>query len=292
MRNLSLGAAQIGFEYGVANKTGKPNQKTIFEILDAAKRFEIEWIQTSPEYGDSEKAIGEYLSGTSSGFKVISKFAADVDFSKPQSVLDSLLKSQGRVGPKLRGAFLNDPVLLHQWDRMILPVLDMCYENGVIETAGVSLYSAHELEVAARIDSLDMIQLPFNVFNREVLNSKSLNFAIDSGKTIYVRSVFLQGLLLLRPDELPAHLKGAANWISDWREICHRFGLAPREAAMKYVQARMPSGNLILGAESPSQIEENVATYDSSAVPPEFVHEVEKLLVPERIYDPRKWGRP
>src|SRR3989304_10330472 len=58
---LSLGTVQFGIPYGISNKNGKPNTKTVFEILEYALKNGINSFDTSPAYGRSEKILGSYL---------------------------------------------------------------------------------------------------------------------------------------------------------------------------------------------------------------------------------------
>ncbi len=58
---ITLGTVQLGLEYSIANKTGKPSLENAFKILDAATNGGISSFETSAEYGDSEEVPGNYF---------------------------------------------------------------------------------------------------------------------------------------------------------------------------------------------------------------------------------------
>ena len=58
---FTLGTAQLGMEYGLTNKAGKPELKKAFEVLDEAIKQGIRSFDTASAYGDSEKILGEYF---------------------------------------------------------------------------------------------------------------------------------------------------------------------------------------------------------------------------------------
>ena len=48
-----------------------------------------------------------------------------------------------------------------------------------------------------------MIQLPANILDARFERAGVFEMARQRNKTIYVRSIYLQGLLLLKPEDLP-----------------------------------------------------------------------------------------
>ena len=58
---LALGTAQLGFDYGVANRTGVPAARHAETILSRAYDHGIRILDTSRHYGESERVIGRFL---------------------------------------------------------------------------------------------------------------------------------------------------------------------------------------------------------------------------------------
>jgi len=72
---LCLGTVQLGLDYGVANREGKPSLEKSLKILDFACERGIRWFDTAQAYGNAEEVLGEYLAhrGNLSEFHLISK---------------------------------------------------------------------------------------------------------------------------------------------------------------------------------------------------------------------------
>lgn len=59
---FTLGTVQLGIDYGIANKGGKPDIEKSFSILKTAEELGINAYDTSEAYGDSENVLGKYFS--------------------------------------------------------------------------------------------------------------------------------------------------------------------------------------------------------------------------------------
>ena len=64
---MIIGGAQFGMDYGIANKSGKPNIDVVGKIIKTAISNGSAFIDTAGNYGESEKIIGDILSSGWSG---------------------------------------------------------------------------------------------------------------------------------------------------------------------------------------------------------------------------------
>ena len=103
---LTLGTAQLGLDYGVANKEGKPDKQQTQEILKYAAESGVNCYDTAPAYGESEKIIGDFLSSYhrfAAEPVVVTKLAAispgvKPDFKKVHTLMrQQVIKSLGRL---------------------------------------------------------------------------------------------------------------------------------------------------------------------------------------------------
>src|SRR5690606_37631598 len=79
---LVLGTAQLGLDYGIANKYGKPDQTTAEKIVKTAIVNGAKFIDTARAYGDSENVLGAILStGWSGRSNIITKLSPLIDES-------------------------------------------------------------------------------------------------------------------------------------------------------------------------------------------------------------------
>ena len=58
---ITLGTVQLGLNYGINNAEGQPSKELAGEILSAAVKGGITSLDTSSDYGTSEKVLGEYF---------------------------------------------------------------------------------------------------------------------------------------------------------------------------------------------------------------------------------------
>ena len=74
-KEIILGTAQLGFNYGFCNENLYKSHKKISIIFDYAKKNNINFLDTANNYGNSEKNIGVYnkLKKNTKKFKIITK---------------------------------------------------------------------------------------------------------------------------------------------------------------------------------------------------------------------------
>ena len=61
------------------------------------------------------------------------------------------------------------------------------------------------------------------------------------GKVIYLRSIFLQGLLLMLPEELPASMQFATPVLNRLIGFAEKVGLSIKQLALAHAQAIQPA---------------------------------------------------
>ena len=95
-------------------------------------------------------------------------------------------------------------------------------EKQSISKLGYTIYNPDELKLIYKKYKPDVIQLPFNIFDRRFDETGWLDRLSNDGIEIHVRSVFLQGLLLLDPKSFPNKLEAKKdifilynNWLKD-----------------------------------------------------------------------------
>ena len=76
-------------------------------------------------------------------------------------------------------------------------------EQDIVSKVGISIYSPEILEAVSKIFCMDIVQAPFNIFDQQILSSGWSDKLKQNGVEIHTRSVFLQGLLLMKRSSLP-----------------------------------------------------------------------------------------
>jgi aryl-alcohol dehydrogenase-like predicted oxidoreductase len=292
MTELGLGTAQLGLPYGISNRSGQPSEAAAAEILEQAVRAGVRTIDTAPAYGESEALIGRLLpSGTE--VQVVTKTStlttAEVTKADRQALRDSAERSRERLQRDRL-----DALLVHHGSDLGLPggeriseALIELRETGFADRIGVSIYDRAELELARRLLPLDIVQLPLNAFDQRFLRDGTLAELRDEGIEVHARSAFLQGLLLIAPDELPSHLEAAAAALCRFREWGRSRDLSPIEAALAAVRDQLGVDLILVGANSASELAECVAAMNA---PPTPEAGITSLAVNNpALIDPRHW---
>jgi aryl-alcohol dehydrogenase-like predicted oxidoreductase len=284
MSKIIIGTAQFGLDYGINNDGGKPGKEKIVEILDIAFQNGIRTLDTAEAYGDAIDVIGKYHADTGHLFNVISKFKTGSSLTLITNVAESLKK----LGiPKLAAYLLHDAKDLGN-DLLLRQAMELKKEK-LTDKVGVSVYDNETFLAAIQNDFIDIIQLPFNVFDNWNLRGELIEEAKRKGKTIHVRSVFLQGLLFMEEEKIPVMLTPLIRYIRSLRSISNRFRMSIQELALNYALSKEFIDGVLFGVDSPQQFRTNIVSVNT-VLSAEIVSEIEKIHVKEtELLNPVNW---
>jgi aryl-alcohol dehydrogenase-like predicted oxidoreductase len=256
---LALGAAQFGLNYGIANRTGRVDDETVRRILRRAAAAGVDTVDTAVAYGTSEASLG--LAGVSS-WRVISKLpalpeAADVARWTEEQVQGSLARL--KVG-QLDGLLLHRPAdLLGARSRQYIEALAAVKGKGLVRSVGISIYDPTEIDAIWAVWRPDIVQAPCNVLDRRLLESGWLARLSEHGVRVHVRSVLLQGLLLMPREQRPAWFDPWQGVLDAWLGWCRDVGTTPLAAAVAFVRAQGGVERYVMGVDALAQLEEILA---------------------------------
>lgn len=290
---LVLGTAQFGTDYGVANRTGRPSFATVCAIIREAHAGGVDVLDTAPAYGGSEEWIGRALQelGLREQMRVATKIGPlPQDLSRQEaarqieaSVTDSLKKLGLERIPLC---------LFHrEYNIQYVDELLALRARGLVEAAGVSLVSPEFGWKALRIPQLTAWQIPSNLLDRRYTHSGLTAAAKSAGVAVLVRSVYLQGLLLMDDAATPPFLREVIPARQQLREIARRFGLPLEELAMRAILSRPDVQSVVVGMETVAQAKENVALFAKGPLPADALAAIEAFQpnLPEYVYSPPDW---
>ena len=269
MSRLALGTVQFGIPYGISNQQGKVSLDAATEILNYAHIAGISTLDTAIAYGDSENRLGEI--GVKD-WRIISKLPEipiatnDVLNWVRESVNGSLHRLKI---PCLYGLLLHRPQqLLSNTGQEIYNALDLLKKEGLVDKIGISIYSPTELEELCNRFSFDLIQAPFNIFDRSLKQSGWLSRLKLGGVEVHVRSIFLQGLLLMNPANRPAYFnRWQPIWI-EWEQWLYTNNLTALQACLSFVLSNPDIDRVVVGVDCLSQLQEILAATTIEVVKP------------------------
>ena len=297
---LSLGTVQLGLNYGIHNDSGKPSLETSFRILNAAMEAGINTLDTAAGYGNSEEVIGAWLKTVAEDQRpfIVTK-AAKLDHSSLEALRADL---QSRVASsKARLGLPQLPMLmLHNCDDYLCDkenvklVFDELKASGEILYAGISAYSNHDYGELAS-SGFDAVQIPVNIFDWGQIENGGLQKLKDSGMMIFVRSVYLQGLVFQDPDSIPERMAFCRDTLVKFRNLCKKYQLSPAVLALSYALSLPGVTSLVLGSEKAEQVQQNLALMEQAVDLSEAqMAEIRELFLDtsEQVLNPGLWPKP
>lgn len=297
---LSLGTVQLGLSYGINNADGKPSQETANAILNAAIDGGINTLDTAGAYGDSEVVIGNWLKTVPAEKRpfIVTK-AAGLDHSSLENLRKDLF---GRVktSKERLGVEKLDLLMLHHFDDYLCDkenvrmVMEELKASGEVRFIGASAYSHHDYGELADT-GFDATQIPLNLFDWKQIENGGLKKLEQSGMMVFVRSVYLQGLVFQKPETLAPHMEFARPTLEKFQYLCKKYELTPAALALSYALSLPGVTSLVLGSEKAEQVRQNLALMDQAVeLSAEQMAEIRELFLdtPEQVLNPALWPKP
>ena len=257
MNRIALGTVQFGLPYGIANQRGQVSVDEARLILTHAHAAGVEMLDTAIAYGNSEQRLGEM--GVQQ-WQVVSKLPAvpngcvDIRGWVYQSVEESLQRLQVN---HLRGLLLHRPEqLLSVQGEQLYAALSQLVSDGLVRKIGVSIYEPDEFQRLGEQFDFGIVQIPFNILDHRLLDSGLLHRLCQQGTEVHVRSVFLQGLLLMHPAERPPQFEPWRALWQRWQGWLEEVRLSPLQACLLYVMSFPGIAKVIVGVDSLTQLKE------------------------------------
>ena len=286
---LSLGTVQFGLDYGIANSSGQPSQEKVNDIIDYVYSKKINCFDTAQAYGNSEEVLGKAITNEMSPY-LISKLKSNIF---QENAILSVEKSLDNLDTSILYALLlHDSALLYKWNDTYKSMVVNLKEKKLIKYFGVSIYTDEDFQLAVENDDIEFIQIPFSIFDQRAINKKWFEKAKQHNKLIFIRSIFLQGLLFMQEDELPEHLEKANVPLAIFDDYCQRLKMNRAELALSFVDSVATEALLLFGCDNLNQAKENIDNYN-------HIKKLEKSTInqlidsfnsiDEQIYNPTKW---
>lgn len=288
---LVFGTAQIG----LAGGGQVPGERHAAAMLEAAYDLGIAGFDTAPAYGTAEQRIGRFLSGHDlhDEISICTKLPSlqSIDTARvEQQVEDAMTASLRRLQTDVIDTYLlHDPQDLARHGRTLVDALEHQRRKGRTLRVGVSVYGPDELAWLEEYPELGVVQHPFNLLDRRLLDDGWPRRLAAAGTRLQVRSVLLQGLLAMPLDALPARVPDARQCLETLAAVLEEFALTPATAAVPFALSLEPDG-VVIGADTIAQLRALVASTETS-LPDELFDVLDRRLgeVPAALIDPRTW---
>ena len=226
---LGLGTVQFGQAYGVSNRRGQVPRPEAAAILALAAEAGIPVLDTAANYGEAESVLAAL---DIAPFRIVTKT------SPVKDGVDAVV-ARARLSARNLKA---DTLLVHAaadlGETALWPALQELKAEGLFRRIGISTYFSDDPAALADRFRPDVMQLPFSLLDQRLLRGGALARLKDLGVEVHARSLFLQGLLLMPLETLPAHLAGAAPYVRTLHRRLADAGTTPLAAALGFVLSR------------------------------------------------------
>jgi len=294
---MTLGTAQIGRPYGVANTSGWPSLEKSVDMLSFALHKGVTSLDTARGYGEAEERIGAFLGGSSfQGEPPYITTKLNVGLGKPrpggvilsdrelnelhkdsfahrdqlekivfEAVEASLLKL--RLS-KVNCVLLHDPIEMMVCGASLAKVMGNLITAGYTDEVGVSLYHPAEVDAMLGYEEYTATQLPMSLFDQRMLHSGALHRLNAKNYAVFVRSVFLQGVFFLDPDDLedPLLRQYAGPHIRTLQQLAQDEGMSVAQLAVSFARDAEGVSSLVLGCDTKEQVLENISLMEGPSM--------------------------
>jgi aryl-alcohol dehydrogenase-like predicted oxidoreductase len=282
---LVIGTANFYQKYGITNKYKifKTDLKKIIKFIINNK---IIFLDTAQSYFGSERIIGD---SKLKKFNLITKISfqkkdyTNINLSIKKKILSSLKKLRTK---SIFGLLIHDSSILFSKKRaIILNELDNYKRKGLIQNIGISVYEPKEIKKIWSFWKPDIIQVPYNILDQRFEKTGWLKKFKMSGTKIFVRSCFLQGILI-SDDYNKLKIKSSLIKLKQFKLWCRNNNLSRVESCINFIKNNKYIDFLVVGFFNYKQLQEIFKIFNRK----------KNIRITKRfssnnlnLIDPRKW---
>lgn len=284
---IILGTVQLGLDYGINNKSGKPDLIEAFEILSSAYKNGIRILDTAEAYGSSQEVIGSFhKKNPETKFNVISKVSK---YGNLGNFKDNVLKSLKVLEiESFYGYMVHNYQTLKENPSIYTEMLNI-KNDGFTKLIGISLYENEEIRDVIDNYRFDFIQIPFNILDNHSFRGEIIEKARKSGLRIHTRSSFLQGLFFMDVNALPKSMGPLKKGLESIKGICARHSIEVQDLSLGYVNSKSYIDQIVIGVDSNKQLLSNLKSTEN-VLREKIILEVEEIEVENKeMLNPTNW---
>jgi aryl-alcohol dehydrogenase-like predicted oxidoreductase len=261
------------------------SREEVARILDTAAGHGIDAIDTAIAYGQSESVIGETAQNR---FKIISKLPPiPLDVSN----VSHWVRTQVEASLSRLKCTSLDALLLHRSQDLtdahgaeLYAAINSLKVEKIIQRFGVSIYTPDELDGIIGTFDIDVVQAPLNVFDRRILGVIDQLTALNI--EVHVRSVFLQGVLIAKPENRPQRFQPWSEHFARFDKWVNTSGMSAMACCLGFALQQPGIAKLVIGTTSAKSLAEIMTSIPNThlEVPAHLQSSIEQLI------DPRSWS--
>lgn len=287
MQRLILGTAVFAPGYGISNLGSIFSERQGLALLEAALSLGIQDFDTAPSYGNAERMLG-FVKNAGHKFDVSTKISYE-DCLNPKTIESFITESLKRLQvSQIEILYLHDEKSLLEEDAsQLLKELENLRKCGLFKKLGVSVYTEASLKfLMQKFQQIDVFQVPENICDRRLRESSISQEMIDDHREYIIRSVFLQGLLLMPTCDIPNYLSETRTSVESLQIFAEKKQMTALDLCLAYVRDIAWCNGIIVGASTCRELTKIVRSQDK--LPQNWSKEVKTIS--EKFIDPRNWN--
>tara|TARA_E500000178_G_scaffold30315_1_gene27449 strand:+ start:605 stop:1453 length:849 start_codon:yes stop_codon:yes gene_type:complete len=275
-----LGVTQFGLNYGILNQHNLNKKKKLKQILNFSKKKGINSIYSSKYYGNANKFLAtENLNY----FKLYIKFKSQ-DLLK-KNFLEDFEKMKKKLKKNNLILMLDRFENLKKRERLkIYNILLDLKKDKKINKFGYSIYSFKNLKKICHEFKPNILQCPYNVIDRRLEEKKLLQFLKINKIEIHVRSIFLQGLLILHYSKHPRKFLNWKKIFKKFDDQIQHYKISNLDWCLNFIEKNKYINKILLGVDNIDQLREICSFKNNGKIkfPKMYVKD-------EKLINPSKW---
>lgn len=265
----------------------------------------LNFIDTAPRYGDSERVLGIALRDVASPVLISTKLGGRPEPFDPKDAQG--LRASVDESRRLLGRDVIDVLMIHEPDRPfefdwwagprdyrgpVLDVLEELKSKGIVRFTGLGGTTAYEL---ARVVETGLFDVVLTAFNYSLLwreaEHEVLPAAERAGMGIVIGAPFQQGALAVVHDVTPAR----SGWMSAPRRrqyeslyaLAREIDTPVGELALRFAISNPAVSSVLAGARSSEEVAANVAAVNKGPLAVDVLTRLDEIaaMVPYRPFD-------
>lgn len=283
---IHVGTANFNKSYGFGKRSSMFQINDLGKLLSEVGNNENLFLETSQSYAGVEELIAKNARGKLST-KITMKISPnknDTDYS----IVNTVKKSLKQFGQENFYCVMihNPEVLSCDNSNEIMQGLVECLKLGLTKKLGISSYESEQIvQLKTRFPDLNTFQINENVLDQRNRNNKDLISLSQDSNMIFVRSIFLQGNLLVDYLNISEILLPQKEVFKKFIDLCDKNMVPQIKCCLDYARQILWSSGIVVGINKYTDLIEIMENYSSPIAISDFSTEVLNSL----YSDPRNW---
>tara|TARA_B100000900_G_scaffold411973_1_gene432774 strand:- start:34567 stop:35421 length:855 start_codon:yes stop_codon:yes gene_type:complete len=255
---IIIGSAQFGTKYSLNNKKVLKSDECE-KIFRKCKINKIKFLDTAFDYFEANKILKKL---GCKDFNVITKIPK-MNFKSTSYHENKIFNLLNDYNIKqFYAILLHDEKFIFTKDgEKMFNFLKYLKKNNVTKKIGVSVYNFSVLKNIVKNFDIDIVQCPINVFDREFIEKSNINDLKKKKIEIHARSIFLQGLLLLKSKQIPRKFKKYDRYFVEWENYLKKNKISNYLNCINFIKKQLQIDKVIVGVDNVNHLDEFIKNW-------------------------------